>query len=218
MRTSNTDIACMSLRDLRTMLPSTEGVKSPSENWFRENVDEIILFDSCEEGDTAVYSNGFYTFTADRGEHLAVLRVDGFQNIRYVFADRTISIVDESDYLDSLYLVALFANAKEQWDKNAYKRNAYRHGYYLNNDSTDWGDEARAVSAEEEVLRKEEKCEVNKMASIALSVLTERQRENVEMHVMAGNTQTETANVIGISRGSVQKHLDRAMKKMKKLF
>ena len=218
MKTSEIDFSCLSLRNLRAMLPSTRGVETPSETWFRENPDEIMFRDFCANGTVTVYSNGFYTYTEDEGEHLAILRADGFSRLRYDFADNSSSIVEEADYLDSSYLVALYINGKSQWDRNSSKREAYRHGYYLENDSSDWGEEAMVPSTEEQVVQAENEKEMASIVGRALSILTDRQREIVKMHIMEGITQEEIASMIGLSRCSVQTHLERAMKKMRNYF
>ena len=218
MKTGEIDFSCLSLRKLRTMLPSTKDVETPSEPWFRENTEEIMFRDSCAEGTITVYTNGFYTYTEDDDEHLTILRADGFNRIRYDFVDKTCSIVEEDDYLDSSCLVALYINGKNHWDKNAANREVYRHGYYLENDSSDWGAETMVPSAEDQVVKAESAKERIRILNEALSILTDRQREIVEMHIEDGITQEEAGSLVGLSRCSVQTHLERAKNKLRNYF
>ena len=101
MKTGEIDFSGITLRSLRSTLPKTTGLNSPSEIWFRENVDQILCSKTCGDGLITVYSNGFYTYTEDEGEHLAILRVDGFERLRYDFVDDTTYNVEEADYIDS---------------------------------------------------------------------------------------------------------------------
>jgi RNA polymerase sigma factor (sigma-70 family) len=211
MKTNEVDFSCLSLRNLRAMLPNTKGVEHPSETWFRENPNEIMFQDFCADGKITVYTNGFYTYTEDGGEHLSILRVDGFSRLRYDFADKTCGIVEEADYLDSSFLVALYVNGKNQWDRNAMKRAAYRHGYYLENDSSDWGEEAMVPSAEEECITTEEKKEQRAIIRRVFSTLTKRQKEIVRLHFMNGVSQTEIANRLGIAQPYVYRVLSRCV-------
>ena len=211
MKTSEIDFSCLTLRNIRAMLPSTKGVETPSETWFRENPEEIMFRDFCAEGTVTVYTNGFYTYTEDGGEHLTILRVDGFNRLRYDFADKTCSTVEEADYLDSSYLVALYVNGKNQWDRNAVKRAAYRHGYYLENNSTDWGEEAMVPSAEDEYITTEDEKEQRAIIRRVFSTLTKRQKEIVRLHFINGVSQTEIANRLGIAQPYVHRVLSRCV-------
>ncbi len=211
MKTSEIDFSCLSLRNIRAMLLGTKGVETPSETWFRENPDEIVFRDFCADGMVTVYTNGFYTYTEDDGEHLAILRVDGFSRLRYDFADNSSSIVEEADYLDSSYLVALYINGKSQWDRNSSKREAYRHGYYLENDSSDWGEEAMTPSTEDEYITTEEEREQQAIIRRVFSTLTKRQQEIVRMRYINGFSQTEIANRLGIAQPYVHRVLSRCV-------
>jgi len=218
MKTSEIDFSGITLRSLRAMLPGTEGLQPPSEIWFRENPDQILCFDYCGDGLITVYSNGFYTYTEDDGEHITILRVDGFKRLRYDFVDNTAGIVEESDYIDSPYLVALYINGKTQWDINASKRSMYRHGYYLENNSKDWGSEAMVPSAEDEYIARETRREERFMLSESIAKLTKRQRQIVKLYFDDGMKQEAIAKLLGVRQQSVMDVLSAAIKNLRNNF
>ena len=218
MKTSETITSGTSLRELRMQLPSTEGQKTPSIIWFREHQDEIVFSDPREDGAITVYSNGFYTYTEDRGEHFTILRIDGFDHIQYDFVDGTQSIVDESEYLDSSFLVALFIRGKDQWDKNASKRSDYRHKYYLQNNSLDWSEEAAVPSAEDEYFANEQVIAVDAQIEKAFSSLTQRQRQIARLYYDQGMKQEDIAEYLGVCQQSVLDVVKASEKKIKKFF
>ena len=218
MKNSRIDYSTLSLRGLRAILPSTNGMETPSETWFRENHCEMLFSERCGEGTVTIFTNGFYTYTEDEGEHLSILRVDGFKRLRYDFADNTQSIVEEKEYLDSPFLVALYINGKNQWDRNTLKRSAYRHEYYLENDSTDWGEEAMIPSAENVFFNRTEKEEKASLLERAMSFLTGRQREFVRLFYFEGLTQAQIAHKWGVRAPTVIDIQKAAIRRLKKSF
>ncbi len=218
MKTGEIDFSGITLRSLRSILPKTTGLNSPSEIWFRENVDQILCSKTCGDGLITVYSNGFYTYTEDEGEHLAILRVDGFERLRYDFVDDTTYIVEEADYIDSPYMVALYINGKTQWDINASKRSMYRHGYYLENNSKDWGSEAMVPSAEDEYIARETRKEELSMLTESLAKLTKRQKQIVKLYFDDGLKQEAIAKRLGVRQQSVRDVLGAAIKNLRNNF
>ncbi len=218
MKTSEIDFKNPTLRDLRKMLPSTSDVPAPSENWFRLNPNQVLCTDSCQEYTITVYANGFYTYTEDRGKHLAVLRVDGFKRIRYHFADKSMSFIEEKDFLDEPYAMSLYMNGQNQWEKNYQGRNNYYHDVYPTNDGNDWNEALAVPSAEDHLLQKEQQHELRELLKPAMSQLTKRQREVLVLHIVEGMPQEMVANTIGLSRCTVQTHLDRAKAKIRNYF
>ncbi len=218
MKTEGIDFSALSLRSLRKMLPSTDGVETPAEPWLRENPDKVLCSGNCGDGTVTVYSNGFYTYTEDSGEHLAVLRVDGFHRIRYDFADKSKQIVEEDEYLDCSYLIGLYINGQNQWLRNTDRRTCYYHGLYLDYDEGDWAEGVAALSAEDEMLEKENRRTLKALLGDASNGLTKRQRDMIRMYFYDGLTQNQIAKVTGLSRTTVRDHLSCAIKKMKTFF
>lgn len=213
---STIDFSTLSLKALREMLPSTEGVNTPSEVWIREHADEILCSADFEGAVIHVYRNGFYTYTKDR--HTSILRVDGFHRLRYDFQDGTGSIVEEAEYIDSPYFIGLLINGENQWDRNAERRNGYHHGIYLDNDDSDWCDESSVPSAEDEVMEREDEREEHERLRQAMEKLTDRQREIVNLYYFLKLTQEEIAKRLGIPQSNVSITLNRAVANLKKKF
>ena len=149
------------------------------------------------------------------GEHFTILRIDGFDHIQYDFVEGTQSIVEESEYLDSSFLVALFIRGKDQWDKNASKRSDYRHKYYLQNNSLDWSEEAAVPSAEDEYFVNEHVIAVDEQIEKAFSSLTQRQRQIARLYYDQGMKQEDIAEYLGVCQQSV---LDVVKASEKKVF
>ena len=217
MKTNNTiDFSTLSLHDLRAMLPTTQGVDTPSEIWIRENAARILCSADFEGTTLNVYDNGFYTYTKDR--HTSILRVDGFRQLRYSFQDGTGCVIDEAEYIDSPYFIGLSINGENQWERNSNRRSCYHHGIYLDNDDSDWCDEGSVPSAEDEVLEREERSEERERLLKAMDKLTGRQREIVRLYYCQNMTQEEIARFLGIPQSNVCITLGRAIKNLKKVF
>ena len=210
------DFSTLSLKALRELLPSTDGVNTPSEVWIREHADEILCSADFEGAVIHVYRNGFYTYTKDR--HTSILRVDGFHRLRYDFQDGTDSIVEEAEYIDSPYFIGLLINGENQWECNEGKRSNYRHEFYIEGDGEDWNDGCSVPSAEDEVMEREDEREERERLRKAMDKLTDRQREIVNLYYFQKQTQEEIAAHLHLGRTTVQAHLDGAMKKIKKFF
>ena len=58
MKTSEIDFSCLSLRNLRAMLPSTTGVETTPEPWRGENTDEMKIREFRANGNVPVGSHG----------------------------------------------------------------------------------------------------------------------------------------------------------------
>ena len=215
MKTSDIDFSRLSLRNLRAMLPSTEGKESPSEIWFRENPDKVVCADACGDGMITVYSNGFYTYTEDGGEHLSILRVDGFKRIRYDFADRSKQIVEESEYLDCSYLIGLYLNGQNQWLRNADRRSSYYHELYLDYDEDDWADGVSAQSAEEELVQREETKERTDRLRMLMTHLTDRQSQIVRFYFFDDMNVKQIAKRLHVSFQYCAKTISRSLEIMK---
>lgn len=215
MKTSEMDFSSLSLRSLREMLPRTEGVEAPSEIWFRENPDKVICADTCGDGLITVYSNGFYTYTEDAGEHLSILRVDGFKRIRYDFADKSKQIVEESEYLDCSYLIGLYLNGQNQWLRNAERRSNYYHELYLDYDEDDWVDGISVQSAEEELVQGEVTTERKEHLRVLMEHLTERQSQIVRFYFFDGLNVKQIAKRLHVSFQYCAKTISRSLEIMR---
>ena len=194
---STIDFSTLSLKALREMLPSTEGVNTPSEVWIREHADEILCSADFEGAVIHVYRNGFYTYTKDR--HTSILRVDGFHRLRYDF-------------------IGLLINGENQWECNEGKRSNYRHEFYIEGDGEDWNDECSVPSAEDEVMEREDEREERERLRKAMDKLTDRQREIVNLYYFHKLTQEEIAKRLGIRQQSVLDVLNAAIKRLQKKF
>lgn len=208
------DFSTLSLKALREMLLSTEGVNTPSEVWIREHADKILCSADFEGAVIHVYRNGFYTYTKDR--HTSILRVDGFHRLRYDFQDGTGSIVEEAEYIDSPYFIGLLINGENQWECNEGKRSNYRHEFYIEGDGEDWNDGCSVPSAEDEVMEREDEREEHERLRKAMDKLTDRQREIVNLYYFHGLDQTAISKRLGVSQQGVSKVLSQAISSLKK--
>lgn len=210
------DFSTMSLHALRAMLPSTEGVNTPSEIWIRENAGEILCSADFEGTTLNVYRNGFYTYTKDR--HTSILRVDGFHQLRYSFQDGTGCVVDEAEYIESSYFIGLSVNGENQWECNEGKRRNYRHEFYIDGDGEDWNDGCAVPSAEDEIMEREDEREEHERLRQAMDQLTNRQREIVILYYFQKLTQEEIAKRLGTSRPNITQTIKRCVDLLKKNF
>ena len=190
--------------------------KALSEKWIREHADEIRYSEELGDCHIDVYNNGFYTYTKDG--RMSILRVDGCTKIHYMFATGESEPIEEEEYIDSPYVIALAANGERQWIINEQKRHVYR-----TKKSTDVEDketvEAQSVPDFSDTLIETEYVkEMTPKLYAAMRELTEQQRRAVELRYFQEMSRADIARVMGISEESVKTHLSRALKKMRKDF
>ena len=128
----------MTLRQLRSKLQSTKGVKTPSENWFRENPAEIFCSEQTSDALLTIYNNGFCTYL--KRKHICIFRADDFNSIKYnrkkLFTD--IEDIPEEKIMDEPFVDVLTYLGDMQWDDNECKREENKRVLLIDGDEEQW--------------------------------------------------------------------------------
>ena len=168
----------LSLRQLRSILPSTKDVKTPTRVWVREHLDSDQVFFSREYGNgdkLVVFTNGFYCYG---NENWTVLRVDGFSRLYYeTDEDGGFEHLEEEKFLDDCFIGALGTNAIWQLKRNADKRDADHGEISVDNETMEMNRDESAPDVLELLIEKDLKAENHARLAKAIAGLTEAQRE-----------------------------------------
>lgn len=207
----------LTLRQLRSILPSTKGLDMPSEIWIGGHKSEILCGTDFDDSHMDVYLNGFFTYT--KHGYTSILRVDGFKRLCYdsLTNPKGYEVVPEEKYIDSPYFIALSVFGETQWQRNEDKRKAYEVALVVDCTADDnrWIEELSEPSFIEQREEKEREEDISKKLHAALDKLTGRQRQIVEMYFYQEMTQAEIAEVLGIRQQSVLDVLSAAVKRMR---
>ena len=189
---SGIDFYHLSLRDLRAILPSTDGLTPPSKKWLRENPQDVFCSAKFKDALLTVYRNGFYSYSENG--HTSVLRVDGFHSLHYEFQDGTVLDIEEKVYLDCHYLTALFVNIQNRVERNAIKRGRYREKLSIDTANEDYIGSVLGVEAFLEA--NESDSEERRQLRKVLATLPQTQMEVIHFHFVKNMTQK------GIAQGA----------------
>jgi len=210
----------MTLRQLRTLLPSTKGVTAPSENWFRENPSEIFCSEQVGNAVLTIYHNGFCTYS--KRNRACIFRVDGFNGIQYdrdkLFTD--IEDIPEEKILDKPFLGTLAYIGDMQWDDNADRREGDKRKLLIDGDEEQWRglSEFTSPSVEEELDVQEElekQAETIEKLCKLIDDLSETQRNIIVSKFIKNMNQKEIAKSLHITQSSVSVTLNRALANLK---
>ena len=209
----------LTLRQLRSILPSTEGVSTPTRDWVRNHMDSDEVFFSRQYPDgcsLTVFRNGFYRYG---NEKWTVLRVDGFSRIYYeIDEDGGYDTLEEDAFLDDCFIAALGMNALWQLKRNAEKRDA-EHGEVSSEDgSLDGTVDESTGGILEGIIEKEEKENIHKALTSGWTHLSKEQREALYLCFWKKMTREQIASSLGISKRAVSYRIEGGIKKIKKSF
>ena len=202
----------VTLRDLKNMLPSTNGKRLPNVKQLREH-DQLFLFQPLYDGELHVFTSGFAVCRA--GKHTAVLRVDRVSTYFYEFAttDKPISL-DDQPWATALTLAA----EKRMEDFQADRLSRRCVGFaddYDDEDSEDRKPSDAKVLAGTDDVEETVACRMDDRMKKLLDCLTARQRQVVTMYFIDDMKQQEIADTLGITKPAVCIALQSAVNRLK---
>ena len=155
------------------------------------------------------YENGYAVYEED-GAH-TVMAIDRCGDYRYNFNDGTYEVVPAAVFEDVEWSVRLVM------ENNRSKAVAINEAASLDCDGSDWSDAVMVDFMDEENAEMLAEEEIRKLYA-AMSKLTERQQEIIQLYFYKGLNQYEIAEELGIARPVVSKIMAAAIKKLKKSF
>ena len=161
------------------------------------------------------YENGYAVYEAEDGR--TVLDINRCGDYRYDFTDGTHQIVPASVFEETEWSVRLLMEGERRMEHTRSVTNRNNEEFTLSNDGTDWCDAVMVDFMEDENAAALADEEVRRLYA-AMSKLTERQKEVLQLYYYKGMTQQEIAEELGIGRRSVGDCLEGALKKIRKNF
>jgi len=224
-------------KELKAMVGSTKGlVKLPTAKELRNSNEEIVFEGDAADAHFIIYKNGLFIYS--RNGYATVYAVDRCSKIKFentydkeygpsetsgckcqIYGDgRMVSFVPEEKIQDGSWIWPLDAKGSERLIHNSDSREQSHIDISLNNDGTDWESKATVpnfVDELEALERGEELCE---KLEKAMKKLTDKQRQVIQYSFYAGTKQTQAtvAEKMGCKQPMVHKHMDAAIKNLRK--
>lgn len=207
----------LTLRQLRDVLPSTKGAKTPTRDWVRDHLDsDQVFFAKQYEGGNrlVVFTNGFYTYG---DQNWTVLRVDGFSRILYETNEYGgYAAMNEEAYLDHCFVFAIGMNAMWQLKRNAVLRKAHKVETLSDNSIMSINADKTADVLDRFIEEEEE----NENQAILASGLRKFSKEDQEIFRLfqRKTEQEEIAAKTGLAKRTVSYRIEGGIKKLKESF
>ena len=170
---------------------------------------------TVNDASLTVYENGYAVYEVD-GAH-TVMAVDRCGDCRYDFTDGTYQIIPAEEFENMEWSIRLLMEGERRMEHNRNKTSDKFENTALECDGSDWSaavmvdfmDECKAeVLADKELKR----------LYAAMSKLTERQSEIIQLYYYKGMSQYEIADELGIRQQSVDRILKQAVNRLRKNF
>jgi RNA polymerase sigma factor (sigma-70 family) len=185
------------LGELRRLVDTTAGKKIPTASALRESGVPVVALAEVGNGVLTVYKNGFFTYSV--AGHTTVYAVDRCTGYAY---DGGMAL-GVAFFENEEWTLRLMLAGEDRLEHNGNRREEKPHGFSLDEEGSDrgWGDGVDFT------LRIEDRDTVNRM----LPMLTDRQRQIVEMYFVQGLTQQQIADYLMIRKQVVCRHIQAAI-------
>lgn len=207
--------AHISLRELKNRVDKVLEKKIPGYKQLMAMNPEVAARTMVNGATLTAYTNSYATYEEDDAH--TVLVVDRCGDYRYEFNDGTYEVVPAEVFEDAEWSVRLVMEGERRLENNRSKICRDYEEFALSCDGTDWCDAAMVDFMEAENAEMLADEELRKLYA-AMSKLTERQQEILQLYFYKGLNQQEIADELGMRQQSVQGCLKSALKKIKKIF
>lgn len=210
----------MTLRQLRAILPSTQGQPIPTKEWLRANAKGEAVFFSTRlayGGLLIIFKNGFYYYKSLGMS--TVLRVDGFSKV-YVETDDDghYEKRGEETYIDKPFLDGLGLNALWQLKRNQEKRRVRAREDATDSEILNQQRDQAVPDILDQIVEKETRREERQRLTQSWNTLTDQQKKVVWLFNVEGKSQKEIAMNLGISQPRVAVVIKQGLENLKKNF
>lgn len=208
----------LTLRQLRDVLPSTKGAKTPTRDWIRDHLDsDQVFFEKKYEGENrlVVFMNGFYTYG---DQNWTVLRVDGFSRILYETNEHGgYAAMSEEAYLDHCFVFAIGMNAMWQLKRNAVLRKAYKVETLSDNSIMSINAD-KTADVLDRFIEEEEENENQAILASGLRKFSKEDQEIFRLFFRERLSREEIAAKTGLAKRTVSYRIEGGIKKLKESF
>ena len=210
----------MTLRQLRAILPSTQGQPIPTKEWLRANAKGEAVFFSTRlayGGLLIIFKNGFYYYKSLG--MATVLRVDGFSKV-YVETDEDGHYEKRSEetYIDKPFLDGLGLNALWQLKRNQAQRRCERNETPTDSEILNQQRDQALPDILDQIVEKEDKANEARSLQKGIEALTPAQHEVIQLRYWKELTVKQISAYLEISEDSVKDRLNGALKALRKRF
>ena len=215
--------AHITLRELKGMIDIVVEKKLPTFKTLMEMNPVAVARTSVNGAKLTAYENGYAVYEVDSAH--TVMAVERCGDYRYDFTDGTHQIVPELHHFsmpaetfeDAEWSLRLLMEGEKRMEHNLSKTSAKFEQVPLECDGSDWSASIMVDFLDADNAEMLADRELRRLYA-AMSKLTERQMEVVQLYFYKGMTQQEIAEEIGIGRRSVGNCLEGALKKIRKNF
>ena len=207
--------AHITLRELKEKIDAVVEQKLPTFKTLMEQKPMAVAQTTVNDASLTVYENGYAVYEVD-GAH-TVMAVDRCGDSRYDFTDGTYQIIPAEEFENMEWSIRLLMEGERRMEHNRNKTSDKFENTALECDGSDWSaavmvdfmDECKAeVLADKELKR----------LYAAMSKLTERQSEIIQLYYYKGMSQYEIADELGIRQQSIDRILKQAVNRLRKNF
>lgn len=161
------------------------------------------------------YENGYAVY--EQGNAHTVMAVNRCGDYRYDFNDGTYQIIPAEEFENMEWSLRLLMEGERRMEHTRSVINQNNESFALSNDGQDWSaavmvdfmDDCKAEVLADKELRR---------LYTAMSKLTERQTEVIQLYYYKGMTQEEVAEELGICQQSVMRIMKQAVNRLRKNF
>lgn len=207
--------AHITLRELKEKIDAVVEQKLPTFKTLMEQKLVAVTKTTVNDASLTVYENGYAVYEVD-GAH-TVMAVDRCGDCRYDFTDGTYQVIPAEEFENMEWSIRLLMEGERRMEHNRNKTSGKFENTALECDGSDWSaavmvdfmDDCKAeVLADKEL----------KWLYAAMSKLTERQSEIIQLYYYKGMSQYEIADELGIRQQSVDRILKQAVNRLRKNF
>ena len=207
--------AHITLRELKEKIDAVVEQKLPTFKTLMEQEPVAVAQTVVNDASLTVYENGYAVYEVD-GAH-TVMAVDRCGDCRYDFTDGTYQIIPAEEFEEMEWSIRLLMEGERRMEHNRNKTSDKFENTALECDGSDWSaavmvdflDDGKAELLADKELRR---------LYAAMSKLTERQSEIIQLYYYKGMTQEEIGAELGLKKCTICRELAGALKKIKKNF
>ena len=207
--------AHITLHELKEKIDAVLEKKLPSFKALMEMQPMAVAQTTVDDASLTVYQNGYAVYEMDDAH--TVIAVDRCGDYRYDFTDGTYQVVPAETFEETEWSVRLLMEGERRMEHNRNNRTAETENVSLECDGSDWSAAVMVDFLDEDNAEMLADRELRRLYA-AMSKLTERQLEILQLYFYKGMNQYEIAEELGICQQSVNRIMNQAVKRLRKNF
>ena len=196
--------AHITLHELKEKIDAVVEKKLPSFKALMEMKPMAVAQTTVDDASLTVYQNGYAVYEMDDAH--TVIAVDRCGDYRYDFTDGTYQVVPAETFEETEWSVRLLMEGERRMEHNRNNRTAETENVSLECDGSDWSAAVMVDFLDEDNAEMLADRELRRLYA-AMSKLTERQSEILQLYFYKGMNQYEIAEELGICQQSVNRLL-----------